>query len=99
MMNSPVSSSSSQASSSSFHALDERIQRWIWQAGWAELKDAQEWAIPVILEGTRDVIIAAATASGKTEAAFFPILTKLLRDEHPTPCALYVSPLKALIND
>lgn len=98
MMSSTASSSSGQASSS-FHALDERIQRWIWKAEWTEIKDAQERAIPVILEGTHDVIIAAATASGKTEAAFFPILTKLLRDEHPMPCALYVSPLKALIND
>jgi ATP-dependent Lhr-like helicase len=93
-MNSPPSSSSR-----SFELLDERIQRWIWASGWTELKDAQERAIPVILDGSRDVIIAAATASGKTEAAFLPILTRLLHDTHPAPIALYVSPLKALIND
>lgn len=65
----------SNSESSAFFQLDERIRRWIWQAGWTELKDAQERAIPIILEGQRDVIIAAATASGKTEAAYFPILT------------------------
>lgn len=85
--------------SRSFELLDERIRRWIWQSGWHELKDAQERAIPVILDGQRDVIIAAATASGKTEAAALPILTRLLSDTHRAPCVLYVSPLKALIND
>lgn len=93
-MSSPPSNSSG-----SFDLLDERIQRWIWEARWTELKDAQERAIPVILEGGRDVIIASATASGKTEAAFLPILTRLLHDEQLVPCVLYISPLKALIND
>lgn len=90
--------SSSEQASSSFHLLDERIQRWIWQSGWTELKDAQERAIPVILSASEDLIIAAATASGKTEAAFLPILTKLLASKSPA-CVLYISPLKALIND
>ena len=93
-MSSPPSSSESSA----FTLLDARIQRWIWQARWTELKDAQERAIPVILEGKRDVIIAAATAAGKTEAAFFPILTRMLAEKE-LGCALYISPLKALIND
>lgn len=93
-MSSPASSSKSAA----FEFLDPRIQRWIWQACWTELKDAQERAIPVILEGQRDVIIAAATASGKTEAAFFPILTRMLGEDEAVS-ALYISPLKALIND
>lgn len=93
-MSSPASSSDSAA----FELLDPRIQRWIWQSGWTELKDAQERAIPVILKGERDVIIAAATASGKTEAAFFPILTTMLAETEPVS-ALYISPLKALIND
>lgn len=96
---SPAPANAGSNSSSSFVLLDERIQRWIWEAGWTELKDVQEHAIPLLLDGTQDVILAAATASGKTEAAFLPILTKLLRSEHPAPCVLYVSPLKALIND
>lgn len=93
-MNSLVSSSSS-----SFALLDERIQRWIWQEGWTALRDAQEKAVPALIEADGDVIIAAATAAGKTEAAFFPILTHLLRSEPDIGSVLYVSPLKALIND
>lgn len=93
MTNLPPSSSDSVG----FHRLDSRIQRWIWSAGWTELRDAQERAIPLILNGQQDVIIAASTASGKTEAAFLPVLTKLA--ETPGSLAIYVSPLKALIND
>ncbi|CAG0942958.1 partial DEAD-box ATP-dependent RNA helicase RhpA, partial [Anaerolineae bacterium] len=97
MTNSPPSGSEA-SQSSNFALLHPKIQRWVWDAGWTELKDAQERAIPVILEGKRDVIIAAATASGKTEAAFLPILTFLLGQEERS-CVLYISPLKALIND
>lgn len=95
-MTSPASASTS---SQSFDLLHEKIRRWVWQEGWTELRDAQERAVPALIDADRDVIIAAATAAGKTEAAFLPILSNLLRDE---PCAgsvLYISPLKALIND
>ncbi len=84
--------------SSSFHLLDERIQRFIWAEGWDSLRDAQEAAIPLIVPGDRDVIVAAATAAGKTEAAFLPALTHLLRSDG-AKLIVYVSPLKALIND
>ena len=84
--------------SSSFHLLDERIQRFIWAEGWEELRDAQEAAIPAILRADQDVIIAAATAAGKTEAAFFPALTHLLQ-MNSGGLIVYISPLKALIND
>jgi len=85
--------------SSSFFLLDKRIQRFIWSEGWTELRDAQEMAIPLILKGERDVIVAAATAAGKTEAAFLPILTKLLAEPDGGGLVVYISPLKALIND
>lgn len=94
-MNSPASSSES----SSFQLLDPRIQRWIWSVGWSTLRDIQEQAIPAIIEGDRDVIISAATASGKTEAAFLPILSNLLNADDTRRAVLYISPLKALIND
>lgn len=84
--------------SASFHLLDDRIQRFIWTEGWESLRDAQEAAIPIIVKGDRDVIIAAATAAGKTEAAFLPALTHLLAAGQPG-LIVYVSPLKALIND
>ncbi len=91
--------SNSKGESAAFSLLDERIQRWVWQAGWTELKDIQEQSIPQILEAKSDIIISAATASGKTEAAFFPIITRLLNEHDIKPCAIYISPLKALIND
>lgn len=77
--------------------LDERIQRWIWSQRWTGLRAVQEYAIPPLLTGTTDVILAAATAAGKTEAAFFPLLTRLV--QAGSGYILSVSPLKALIND
>lgn len=85
--------------SSSFELLHPLIQQWIWQAGWTELRDAQERSIPPIIAGNTDVIISAATAAGKTEAAFLPILSRLLAPESAGHSALCISPLKALIND
>ncbi len=85
--------------SSSFELLEERIRRWIWSAGWEELREAQERAIPAILPADHDVIVAAATAAGKTEAAMLPVLTHLLQLEDQNGLVIYISPLKALIND
>jgi ATP-dependent helicase Lhr and Lhr-like helicase len=96
-MNSPLSSSD--ATFSALGELDVRIRRWIWEKGWTSLRDAQEQALRPLLEGKSDVIIAAATASGKTEAAFLPILSRLAAHGDETGLALYISPLKALIND
>lgn len=59
----------------------------------------QEYAIPLLLSGATDVILAAATSAGKTEAAFFPLLTRLLKSDVPLGYILSISPLKALIND
>ncbi len=96
-MNSPPLSS--EARPSHLELLDERIQRWVWAKGWTSLRDAQERAIPALLEGKRDVIIAAATASGKTEAAFLPYSLSWCASGEEMGVVLYVSPLKALIND
>ena len=86
--------------SSSFDLLDTKVQQWVWKQGWTSLKDIQENSIPPILDDNCDVIISAATAGGKTEAVFLPILTNILRWE--SVCGyqvLYISPLKSLIND
>ncbi len=88
----------SSGQSAAFFLLDERIQRFIWAEGWESLRDAQEAAIPLILKADQDVIVAAATAAGKTEAAFLPALTHLLKSD-PPGLIVYISPLKALIND
>ena len=52
-----------------------------------------------ILDGDDHVLIAAGTASGKTEAAFFPVLTRLAERPRDGFGALYIGPLKALSND
>ncbi len=89
--------------SQAFGRLHPRIQQWIYTQGWRQLRQAQERAAGPILAGNRDVIVAATTASGKTEAAWLPICSALLTPPESTPVtgvqALYVGPLKALIND
>ncbi|HVR95780.1 MAG TPA: DEAD/DEAH box helicase [Thermoanaerobaculia bacterium] len=87
------------ATSSAFHLLHPKVRKWLWDQGWQELRGFQEEAIPAVLHGQDDLVIAASTASGKTEAAFLPILTALADDFGGSVRALYVSPLKALIND
>jgi ATP-dependent Lhr-like helicase len=81
--------------------LAEPVRRWIHQQGWTRLRDVQAKAIPAVLAGG-DVMISARTAAGKTEAALLPLLTRLiLRTEGGASGfgVVYVSPLKALIND
>jgi ATP-dependent helicase Lhr and Lhr-like helicase len=87
---------SSQASSGQLH---EELQRWIWAQGWDKLRPIQEQAIAPILSGNTDLIISAATAGGKTEAAFLPIFSRLLQEPAQGIRVLGISPLKALIND
>ena len=71
------------SASSAFQQLNPRIQHYLWSEGWGALRAVQELAIPKILPADRDVIVAASTASGKTEAAFLPALTYLLGQERP----------------
>ena len=102
MMNSALSAfDRTDETSRAFGLLAEPVRRWVYDQGWQSLRDAQEAAIPVLLAGTADVIIAAATAAGKTEAAFLPICSRLASDlaSGPGTRVLYVAPLKALIND
>ncbi|EKT4446687.1 DEAD/DEAH box helicase [Stenotrophomonas maltophilia] len=84
--------------SSAFQSLHPRIQRYLWTEQWEALREVQELAIPLVLRADQDVIIAASTASGKTEAAFLPALTHLLNTDEEG-LIVYISPLKALIND
>lgn len=85
-----------------FDALHEKVRRWIWQQQWEGLREVQERSIPILLAGKRDLVIMAATAGGKTEAAFLPIVSRLASDDATAGLgfqAIYVSPMKALIND
>ena len=83
-----------------FDLLAEPVRRWIWDKGWNGLRDIQERAIPILLNDDRDVIIAASTAGGKTEAAFLPLVSSVVEDPGQGGFDLvYVGPLRALIND
>lgn len=75
------------------------IQDYIYTSGWQSLRAVQNAAGDAIFNTDENVLLCASTASGKTEAAFFPILTLL--DEEPSDSVgvLYIAPLKALIND
>lgn len=86
-------------SQAAFQLLAPGVQRAIWEMGWKELRPIQSEAIQVVLESESHLLICAATASGKTEAAFLPIISQLTRGTHDSVRAIYVGPLKALIND
>ena len=75
------------------------IQEYIYHEKWTDLKEAQVEACNAILDTDDHVIITSGTASGKTEAAFFPILTTLHQNSANSIGIMYIGPLKALIND
>lgn len=75
------------------------IREYIYRNGWNNLRAIQMAAGDAIFNTDAHVLLSASTASGKTEAAFFPILT-LMQEEPPASIGcLYIAPLKALIND
>ncbi|KZX14739.1 DEAD/DEAH box helicase [Methanobrevibacter filiformis] len=91
----------------SFSLLHKRLQHYIISyLKWKKLNEIQEETIPIILNGN-DSLIISPTASGKTEAALIPIFSELLNEfdhgdhiDHITSInVLYISPLKALLND
>jgi ATP-dependent Lhr-like helicase len=95
-MNSPVSELDLESAYDRLHPL---VRKWIRDQGWEELREIQARTILAILDTEKDVLIAATTAAGKTEAAFLPILTRIAGRAKAGFSVLYISPLKALIND
>lgn len=83
-----------------FYKLHPALQKWIYGKGWQDLLPLQKDAIEPVLSQNCDVILSASTASGKTEAAFLPALTAVCTPGQEEGIKiLYISPLKALIND
>ena len=75
------------------------VQDFIYEHEWESLRAIQVAAGEAIFNTDDNVLLTASTASGKTEAAFFPIITLFDEDPPSSVGALYVGPLKALIND
>lgn len=84
--------------SSAYDSLDPRVRRWVYKQGWSALRPLQESAIPAVLARDRDVLISASTAAGKTEAFFLPACSAIAGITNGFGI-VYISPLKALIND
>jgi ATP-dependent helicase Lhr and Lhr-like helicase len=92
-------SSSEGTSRNAFDRLAPFIQDFIWKNGWTELRSIQTRATAAAFDTDKHLLLASGTASGKTEAAFLPILTLLSQRPSSSVGALYIGPLKALIND
>ena len=82
-----------------FDRLAPYIQDFIYRERWDELREVQVAACDIIFNTDNNLLLATGTASGKTEAAFLPTLTILYEEPSSSVGILYISPLKALIND
>jgi len=66
--------------------------------GWRSLRPVQEMTIDAVLDGCNSVVLAP-TAGGKTEAAIFPLLSRILTENLKPVSVLYVCPIRALLNN
>jgi ATP-dependent Lhr-like helicase len=82
-----------------FNRLAPFIQDYIYQNKWEELRGIQVASCDVIFDTDDNLLLSSGTASGKTEAAFLPVLTELYYKPSKSVGVMYISPLKALIND
>ncbi len=85
--------------SSVFYRLAPFIQEYIYRNKWEELRPVQVKAAEAVFDTDENLLLSSGTASGKTEAAFLPVLTHLWENPSKSVGVLYLSPLKALIND
>lgn len=84
---------------SEFERLHPALQHHIVNSlGWRELRPVQALSIAAYLDGA-NLVILAPTAGGKTEAAFFPVISQMLTEGWEGLSVLYVSPIKALLNN
>lgn len=84
-----------------FAKFPDFIKEYIYSHGWSELRDIQLDAARVIFETRSNLLLSSSTASGKTEAAFFPIISDIINSPslNSSVSVLYIAPLKSLIND
>lgn len=85
--------------SEAFSRLHPAVQHHVVNSlGWRSLRPLQEQAIGPVLEG-KHTLLGAPTAGGKTEAAIFPLLSRMVENRWPGLSVLYVCPLRALLNN
>ncbi len=82
-----------------FYRFSPVIQDYIYSHNWQSLRAVQTAAAEVLFESEHNLLLTSSTASGKTEAAFFPIISMLSEDPAQSVGVLYIAPLKSLIND
>ena len=84
-----------------FERFPDFIKEYIYSHGWSELREIQLAAAQAIFETESNLLLSSSTASGKTEAAFFPIIADIVDNppEKRSVSVLYIAPLKSLIND
>ncbi|RYY00383.1 DEAD/DEAH box helicase, partial [bacterium] len=83
----------------SFNLLNDKVKKFITNdLKWNKLTDIQEATIPEIIDG-KNIIALAPTAGGKTEAVFFPVLSQIFEEKITGVSTLYISPIKALLNN
>ncbi len=82
-----------------FERFPSFIREFIYSRGWENLRDVQLSAAKTIFDTENNLLLTSTTASGKTEAAFFPILSDIYEAPGNSVSVLYIAPLKSLIND
>ena len=82
-----------------FYRFSPLVQDFIYTNGWETLRPIQIEAAKVIFETNDNLILSSDTASGKTEAVFFPIISEIGENPKESVEVLYIAPLKSLIND
>jgi len=86
-------------SENAFELLVKPVRRLVEQKGFPKPTEPQEKTIPKVLDG-KNVLLISPTATGKTEAAFLPVLSMLLQaPKAPGIKVLYITPLRALNRD
>ncbi|MBQ3816232.1 MAG: DEAD/DEAH box helicase, partial [Clostridia bacterium] len=82
-----------------FERYSPFIREFIYSRGWEALSPVQVAAAEILFDSDCNLLLPSQTASGKTEAAFFPILSEFYDNMPESFGALYIAPLKSLIND
>ncbi|MBR6050247.1 MAG: DEAD/DEAH box helicase [Clostridia bacterium] len=82
-----------------FERFSPIVQEFIYKNEWRALRPVQTEAAKAIFDSDDNLILSSGTASGKTEAAFFPIISMMGESPEPSVEVLYIAPLKSLIND